>query len=109
MGFNTACIILNDTLHYLAKDPDAGAEIERAVLTSWDKRHVLSGQCRHGFQALKSVHADTMQIVAVGGNTIRCLGYGSYNDTDEQLLRKLADALGFRIVRKNAQARGETP
>lgn len=100
MGFNTACVVLNDTLYSLAADPTAGADIRTAILEAGNPHIRLAGHGRHGFQALKSVHANTAQVVVVGGNTIRSLGYGRWDDEDEALLRKLADQLGFRLVRK---------
>lgn len=95
MGLNTAAIILNDRLADLEK-PEAGEAISHAIQ---NPRH-KDGWTPHGVTVLPSVHADTIQIVAIGGNTIRVLGYGGYRDDDETLLRKLADSLGFRLVRK---------
>lgn len=66
MGYNTAAIFLNDTLHELARDPEAGAKIQSHVLRG--RREPNYGP--HGVQALPSQHADTVQIVAVGGNTM---------------------------------------
>lgn len=99
MGLNTAAIILNDCLSNLEK-PEAGRAISDAIQhrdTSGDR---LAGWTPYGVTVLPCAHADTMQIVAVGGNTIRNLGYGDCRDDDETLLRKLADKMGYRLVRK---------
>lgn len=98
MGFNTAAIILNDQLHQLAKDPDAGEWIARAVRDSRG-----DGSTPFGLTVLSSAHSDTIQIVGVGGNMIQRLGYGRWDDKPEDLLRKLADQMGFRLVRKAAR------
>lgn len=95
MGLNTAAVILNDCLHDLEQG-GAGREIVRAIHAG--SHH--DGWTPVGVTVLPSVHADTMQIVAIGGNSIRTLGYGRCRDTDEDLLRKLADHMGFRLVRK---------
>lgn len=99
MGFNTACIILNDRLHDLPKRDDLGSRIQTSVLTA-SRRHSIAP----GMDFLPSQHADTVQIVAVGGNRIFSLGYGHWRDEPEDLLRKLADQMGFRIVRKPRRA-----
>lgn len=97
MGYNTACLILNDQLHDIARREGVGRSIELSVLTASRQRE---GHYTPGFTALPSCHADTVQIVAVGGNQIVSLGYGHWQDDPETLLRKLADQMGFRIVRK---------
>jgi hypothetical protein len=99
MGFNTACLILNDQLHSLAKMPDLGRNIELSVVTA-ERGHPERQHHTSGFKPLPSCHADTVQIVAVGGNRIFELGCGHWQDEPEALLRKLADQMGFRIVRK---------
>jgi hypothetical protein len=96
MGLNTAAIILNDHLHELQNAPDAGAQIARAIQLG----HRGKGWTNVGVTVLPSVHADAVQVVAIGGNAIRNLGYGHWRDDDEKLLRKLADDMGFRLVRK---------
>lgn len=96
MGLNTVAIILNDHLHDLARDPEAGAKIASAIAHASRDAFCQAP----GVSVLPSQHADTVQIVAVGGNRLWNLGYGHWKDTDEDLLRKLADQLGFRVVRK---------
>jgi hypothetical protein len=100
MGLNTAAIILNDCLHELEQSPDAGEQI------AWAIRQGSRGDGRthRGVTILPSQHADTVQIVAVGGNTIRSLGYGHWRDDDVALLKALAAQHGFNLVRKPAKA-----
>ncbi len=95
MGMNTACIIRNDFLHKLRGDLKLGEKIYDAVISS--NRGAYHGQ---GFDVLPSSHADNIQVVAIGGNTIRRLGYGGdYRSTDLDILRNLASRMGYRIVK----------
>lgn len=100
MGFNTAAIILNDQLRDLAKDPAAGAKIASAIAQHHDG--VIPDL---GVGLLSSAHADTVQIVAVGANTLQRLGYGHWRQTPEDLLRSLANQMGFRLVRRTLSGR----
>jgi hypothetical protein len=95
MGLNTACIIRNDFLHQLRDDPKLGEKIWGAVVSRG--RGEYHGQ---GFDVLPSCHADYIQVVAIGGNTIRRLGYGGdYKADDIEILRNLASRMGYRIVK----------
>lgn len=97
MGFNTAVVILNDHLHQLEKDPKFGERLGEAIRMAGREKLYTSG-----FDVLPTQHADTMQIVAIGGNTIRRLGFSSYYADNEQILKDLASDLGFRVVKKRA-------
>lgn len=99
MGLNTPCIILNDFLHEFEDDPEIGLRIAEAVRGNGDERYIR--RYTQAFTVLPCSHSSGMQIVAVGGNTIRTIGYGDCHDTDEQLLRKLANRLGFNLVAKS--------
>lgn len=106
MGFNTAVIILNDSVHMADENPHVGTDLYHAVCNARadDKfSGAIAVQKNRGVAtlgyALPSQHADTIQIVAVGGNQIRTLGF-SYSNDDEVILRTLADKLGFRLVKK---------
>lgn len=100
MGLNTPCIILNDFLYKFNDDPDIGRKIHTAVQQNGDKRYLRGSPA---FKVLPCTHSRAMQIVAVGGNTIRAIGYGDCHDDDETLLRKLADRMGYRVVKKSAR------
>jgi hypothetical protein len=95
MGMNTAAIFLHDLIHELESDPDIGKKIAR-VLASGGYTECQSNAVKF----LPCGHSSTAQIVAVGGNTIRTLGYGNSDDDDVALLRKLADHLGYTISKK---------
>lgn len=93
MGMNTAVMILNDHLHEIAKDTRFGEKLASAIALA--NRNPYT----YGFNILPPVHADGMQIVAIGGNQIHRIGLGNYRDSDVDLLRKLAHDLGYRIVK----------
>lgn len=96
MGFNTAIIVRNDFLHEIKDDAEFGQKVYGAIISNG--RGPYHGQ---SFDVLPSDHADNMQIVAIGGNTIRRLGYGGDWGTDnETILRNLASSMGFKLVRK---------
>lgn len=104
MGFNTACIIRNDFLHEIENDPEFGKSVAEAVRANGNERYMR----RHhqGFSVLQSQHADYVQVVAISGNMIRWLGSGGgYRATDEEILRRLADGMGFEIVPKKGRKR----
>lgn len=95
MGFNTAMVVLNDHLHEIEKSQDFGQRVATAIRYAGRGDRLYSS----GFSVLPTQHADTMQICAIGGNTIRRLGFGSWSADNERLLRDLARDLGYRLVK----------
>ena len=101
MGLNTPAIILNDKIHELERAPDAGKRIGRAVQDAGRDNYSAESI---GVKVLQCGHSSGVQIVAVGGNTIRRIGWSNdCHDDDEELLRKLADQLGFKLVKKGSR------
>ena len=98
MGLNTAMIIRNDFLQEIA-DERFGQTLYDAVCNAGMASPPYHGQA---FDVLPSQHADYVQVVVICGNTIRRLGTyaGTYRSSDEEVLRHLADGMGFRLVRK---------
>lgn len=101
MGLNTAMIVRNDFLHQIQNDRDFGSKVFNAIISNG--RGEYHGQA---FDVLSSVHADYVQVVAISGNAIHRLGgyAGNYTSSDEDILRNLADSMGFRLVRKATRA-----
>lgn len=99
MGFNTAMIVRNDFLHDIKEDPKFGEKVWTAVCYEGNEEHMpYVGQ---SFSVLPSSHADYMQVIAVGGNRIRRLGFGgNYRSTDEEILKGLAASMGYNLVKK---------
>ncbi len=91
MGYNTAVLILNDQMERL-KDPAWGEDLYHAILSS----RRTGGYVKAG-QALPSQHADTAQVVVIAANSIHTIGYGDWQDSDEDLLRKLAKQRGYTL------------
>lgn len=112
MGYNTAVLVLNDGADLLASDPEAGRKIYEGILTAPRDRdratYVSLGNHCNPVSVLPSHHADEVQIIAIGGNSIVPLAvlYHSWRDMSDPaaLLKKLADQLGYRIVKKPTKA-----
>ena len=95
MGFNSVVMILNDPLHELERNPNLGEHIGYAI-------QEYPKECNgNQFRVLGSNHADQMHLYAVGGNTGRDLGFvGGYRSNDVEILKALAEKMGFRVVKK---------
>lgn len=102
MGMNTACIIRNDFLHEIENDPGFGKKVAEAIRYVGYPNPPYHGQA---FDVLPSCHADYVQVIAISGNTIRRLGYGgNYRNDDEEILRHLADSMGYSLRKKRSAA-----
>lgn len=107
MGYNTAALILNDALLAIEEDAEIGARISHAIASAHRAR---GGVAAHGrgihidaIQVLPPQHADCVQIVAIGGNCIRGLGYSnSWEPAD--VLRDLARQIGYSLRKLPANA-----
>lgn len=106
MGFNSTVLVLNDRLGEIERNP------ERFV------KEMLAGINRSGYPdeqvdvytgqttVMSCAHADTVTILAVGGNCATKLGQfhnGGHHHTEEEqveLLRQLADKYGFTLRKK---------
>lgn len=103
MGMNTAMIVRNDFLHEIKEDPKFGEKVWTAIAYNGNEQRMP--YLGEGFSVLPSSHADYIQVVAIGGNIIRRLGIGGgYRAADEDILRNLADSMGYRLVKKTQRA-----
>lgn len=87
MGYNSTILILNDNLHEIENDPEFGKKIAQAIRahnTGHDEPYI-TGQTT----VLAVEHADTMQILAVGGNCGRVIGYSGYSSDDDVIIKGL--------------------
>lgn len=108
MGYNTAFLILNDAANQLLKDPDVGRKMHEAMLSSSLPEYAVKGvgfsigNHSNGGMVLPSRHADDVQLIAVGYNYMRRLADVYHVDiTDSvEVCKRLADALGYRLVKK---------
>lgn len=98
MGMNTAMIIRNDFLHQIKDDPDFGRKVYNAVISAG--RDLFSNSA---FGVLPSHHADYVQIVKISANSISHFGTGyngTWTDNDLDILKNMADNMGYRLVKK---------
>jgi hypothetical protein len=105
MGYNTTVVVMNDALSAIKRDPDFGASLAKACVEviRGTRIDVESNGHVNAATVLESHHADHLVPVLVGGNT----GYAfadiwlPYRDSSaEALLKKLADNLGYTLVKK---------
>ena len=105
MGFNSTVLILNDRISEIERDPD---RFVREMISAIHY-HCVSPKNMIDFHPGQSMvmscaHADTVTVLAVGGNCASVLGYSSGRhdrpEDQEVILRALADKHGFRLVRK---------
>jgi hypothetical protein len=102
MGYNTAIMVLNDTLWNIEKDPEFGKKLAEDIACP------DPSFCTSGAKVLASCHSSFAHLVLIGGNTGVDLGYiGDCNmiskdipAVKEAVLRAFAERLGF-TVRKN--------
>lgn len=98
MGLNTAMIVRNDFLNEIEEDAQFGKKVAEAIRYADSPHAPYHGQ---SFDVLPCSHADYLQIVVVGGNSIQRLGYGgTWTAEGAEILRQLADSMGFRLVKK---------
>jgi hypothetical protein len=110
MGFNTTVIVMNDAVDQIANDPTFGKKLAQAIMGMFGDRRpidVSAGNHLNAATVIESHHADNTALVAVGGNFATALlqtcGYRHHEvQGQEQLLRELADKLGYRISKKPA-------
>ncbi len=103
MGFNTTVVVMNDALHQIEEDKEFGRKLAQAALLTYNRgrQDVSAGNHVNAATVIESHHADGIHLIAVGGNYGQDLGYvGGYRSTPEDMLRSLADQLGYRLVRK---------
>lgn len=100
MGFNTVIVVLNDHLDEIEKDQEFGKKVASAIRAFSRSRPERMPYVTGQTQVISVCHADDMQIVAVGGNTGRVLGYGGYAQSDEALVKGLTASIRRRAKEK---------
>lgn len=104
MGYNSTVIVLNDALHEIRNDAEFGKKVAEAIShLSVDRKpiDIWAGSHCNAATVIETHHADGIKLIAVGGNCGQELGYvGGYRSTPEDMLRNLADSLGYRLVKK---------
>ena len=103
MGYNTTIIVLNDALHQIKEDEEFGRKVYNAALivSRGKPIDIPSGNHCNAATVVETHHADQIKLIAVGGNAGTDLGYaGNWRATPVEMLRQLAESLGYRIVKK---------
>lgn len=116
MGFNTTVVVMNDSLHAIACDPEFGKNLVHAITGAIngqkvdvparrynEEGKVVSVSC-NAATVIESHHADGNAIVAVGGNYASVLGYsyGTHHEKEDKLriLKQLASEMGYSLRAK---------
>jgi hypothetical protein len=102
VGFRTVVVLNNDQAHEWDHDPELGRKIwTAAVMTN---RPLPDGHFQYG-QIIEQVHADCETLAVLDGCGGRPLTHASWyagkteTDTEEELFKKLAKKLGYRVSR----------
>jgi|19_taG_2_1085344.scaffolds.fasta_scaffold00092_31 hypothetical protein len=104
MGFNSTIVILNDRLHDIAATPDFGKQLETAILTHGYPQRVCTRVV--GTEVVTVDHADTTNVIAVGGNCASVLSKnfnGGNHHSDKaklDLLKYWASEMGYTLRKK---------
>lgn len=95
MGFNATVVVLVDRLGEIEKDPSFGERLAEAVrhkLNDPNNRHGREPYVTGQTQVIEAHHADSMVVVAVGGNCGQVLGYGGgYRSDPDEMIKWLND------------------
>lgn len=107
MGYNTGLLLLNDAIDGVWKDPVRFAEHFRNAFSTYgrsnDSMDFPIGNHANGGRVFHMAHADVTGVYAIGGNHTSRLcsvhnGGRHYHEAEQiQLLRDIADNLGYRI------------
>jgi len=106
MGYNTTVVVRNDALEDIEKDKGFGKKLSEGVRRVFKPPYwiveIPAGSHANAIQVVESHHADLMEVIAVGGNLGRRLGPGgNYRATNEEILHRLADEMGYCLVPKS--------
>lgn len=109
MGFRTVVMLNNDASDKWSKDPELGQKILRAMNYTGRKDDFYASNSRLGGygQVVECVHADTQTLVRLDhytgfeplAHTSRTFGPSTDEDKIE-LLKRAAEELGFKLVKK---------
>ncbi len=107
MGFNSTVLVLNDRLGEIERNPE---EFVKEMLYAIQRSSMREQEEFNPGQTtvMSCAHADTVTILAVGGNCATVLGRvynGGVHHTEEaqvKILRELASKYGFSLRKKPA-------
>ena len=106
MGFRTVVMLSNDWAHEWEKDPELGKKISRAASMLTHPEHG-GGRVGDYGAVVECVHGDTQTIAVVDGYTgffpvaySMCHQHRPEEQTKLELLKRAADEMGVRLVKK---------
>lgn len=108
MGYNSTIVVMNDALHDIAMDEQFGKNLSTSISRFFLKSRLLDVPAR-GFANAATVigveNSDTIVPYIIGGNTGSLVEkvYIRWNagNQEEDLLKQLADKLGYNLVKKD--------
>lgn len=105
MGFRTLVLLYNDQTGDWSNDPELGKKIMCASTSAMNRRQDPDSRLDYG-QVVECCHADTQTLAVVDSYSFTPLGYSNWHhnqqkrDMQVELLKKAADELGYRLVKK---------
>ena len=108
MGFRTTVILNNDQCSDWEKDPFLGSKIAHAMNFVYSPRYGQSGRIEYG-NVIECVHTSTNTLGIIKGFHMDTFamqtkhyhdGAASEDQIAINMLKQMADKLGYRIVRK---------
>lgn len=100
MGYNSVVVVLVDRLSEIERDPEFGKKLAAAIRYKSSFGSAKRGECGYRLfadeatgqtQVISVAHAGSMQIVAVGGNTGRVIGWSGWSADDDMIIKRLND------------------
>lgn len=111
MGYNATVVVMVDALQDIAKDSKFGERLSEAVsdVLNWRERKDVPaipdgarGVFCNAATVIEAHHADQNVLVKIGGNFGQVIdtGYVGYRADNVQILKAMAEKLGYRISKK---------
>ena len=105
MGYNTVFLLCNDQLDDIALNQQEFGEAIVKATTQACGRDIPFALKGFGVRLIQQEHADSLGIIALGGNTISHLGYVQVSNRGDdeaklKIIRQLAASMGYNLHRK---------
>lgn len=106
MGFRTVVMLNNDLTHEWSKDSTLGDKIHHDLSMFGHRGQLPRGALGSYGQVVEVAHADTQTLVAVEHYTgwtplSMSSWYPNQQNRDLELLKRAADEMGYRLVKKS--------
>lgn len=111
MGYRTTVILYNDQSAEWKNDPELGRKIAHAMNFAMSTKESTEPEASLGYgRVVQCAHADTQTIGILDSYYFRPLAHGhwhhgqSVEDMKVELLKRAADELGYKLVKKPVKA-----